>query len=182
MDSRTRPAHAALNGKVFRYDDPFWTTGAGTFRGYNCRCRMTALDDQDLKEQKLTPEEGAGRIVHQDVMVGDNIQSRTGYVDPKDGTTLWTDVGFGNDRSKTWMPDPANYPMELRPILKDITDEAGIVMQTRLDKIALKISQNIEKADVQQLAAILDILRKATPTEAVIAAIVAAERRQAELQ
>ncbi|WP_237172073.1 phage head morphogenesis protein [Pandoraea norimbergensis] len=26
LDSRTRPSHRALNGKVFRYDDSFWSS------------------------------------------------------------------------------------------------------------------------------------------------------------
>ncbi|MHB1371451.1 MAG: phage head morphogenesis protein, partial [Pseudomonadaceae bacterium] len=42
LDGRTRPSHRAMNGKVFRYDDPFW----GSFyppNGWGCRCRVVAL-------------------------------------------------------------------------------------------------------------------------------------------
>lgn len=35
MDSRTRPAHAALNGRTFRYDDPFWQSGFPP-NGFRC--------------------------------------------------------------------------------------------------------------------------------------------------
>ena len=42
LDSRTRPSHRAMNGKVFRYDDPLW----GSFyppNGWGCRCRVQAV-------------------------------------------------------------------------------------------------------------------------------------------
>lgn len=37
-----RPSHAALHGKVFRWDDPFWDSFTPPW-DYNCRCTMVAL-------------------------------------------------------------------------------------------------------------------------------------------
>lgn len=43
-DSRTRPAHAAMDGFVARYDDPIWKRWTPPC-GYQCRCRRIALTD-----------------------------------------------------------------------------------------------------------------------------------------
>jgi len=48
MDGRTRPQHASLNGRVFRYDDPIWQKLYPP-NGYNCRCRVRALTDAEIK-------------------------------------------------------------------------------------------------------------------------------------
>ncbi|MDD5249651.1 MAG: phage minor head protein [Rhodocyclaceae bacterium] len=57
MDSRTRPTHAALNGVVARYDDPFWQFFYPP-NGFNCRCRVRAYSDGDVKARGLTPIDG----------------------------------------------------------------------------------------------------------------------------
>ncbi len=58
MDSRTRPTHAALNGIVARYDDPFWQYFYPP-NGFNCRCRVRAFTDSDLKDLGLNPIDGS---------------------------------------------------------------------------------------------------------------------------
>lgn len=58
MDARTRPAHAALHGRVFRYDDPFWDSFYPP-NGFNCRCRVRALDGAEVQQKGLRIEETA---------------------------------------------------------------------------------------------------------------------------
>jgi SPP1 gp7 family putative phage head morphogenesis protein len=55
MDSRTRPAHAAMNGKVYRHDDPVWKTWYPP-NGFGCRCYIKTLSDHDLHARGLRPD------------------------------------------------------------------------------------------------------------------------------
>lgn len=54
-DSRTRPAHRAMNGKVFPADDPVWDTWFPP-NGFRCRCTVTSLSARQVKERGLTVE------------------------------------------------------------------------------------------------------------------------------
>jgi len=61
MDSRTRPAHAALNGRTFRHDDPIWRTHWPP-NGFRCRCGVRALDAEDLQARGIDLSSSEGRL------------------------------------------------------------------------------------------------------------------------
>ncbi|MBF0283597.1 MAG: minor capsid protein [Magnetococcales bacterium] len=52
MDKRTRPAHAALHGRVFRWDDPVWRVIYPP-NGFRCRCRVRALSESYVKRHGI---------------------------------------------------------------------------------------------------------------------------------
>ncbi len=65
-DNRTRPAHRAMDGKVFRADDPIWDSWYPP-NGFNCRCRVVALSEHQLKRKGLKVEKGKSVNVKPDM-------------------------------------------------------------------------------------------------------------------
>ena len=118
MDNRTRPEHALLNGLVFRFDDPFWDTHYPPL-GFNCRCRVRALNSQEVKARGIQVESGTGRMVWEDRQVGKSDLTRPvcGYQDPNSGQTIFTDMGWSSNPGKTaWEPDLSQYSPDIRAL------------------------------------------------------------------
>ena len=102
MDARTRPSHAALNGKVYRKDDPAWDAIYPP-NGFNCRCRTRALTEGQLAREgrRVEAAETVSRTVDAgtDPLTGEiyrTTQTGVRYRDPIDGRDkiMWVDAGF----------------------------------------------------------------------------------------
>lgn len=94
-DNRTRPAHAAMDGLVYRYDDPFWATFYPP-NGYRCRCSVMALSARDVERVGFALSVSNERNLVQTEKVynrkGDTYPT-TAYKAP-DGRLHTTDKGF----------------------------------------------------------------------------------------
>lgn len=97
-DARTRPSHAAQDGKVYRFDHPFWDKWYPP-NGFNCRCTVVSLSSREMERQGL----------HE--------QTR--------GPSHEPDKGFDyNVGLKAWKPDFSKYSPEGKKILLDLSLDA----------------------------------------------------------
>lgn len=103
-DARTRPEHAALDGLVFRHDDPFWDTHYPP-NGFNCRCRVRAFTAEEVEERGLVISSSKGKLHQVEQRVG--LDKRTGEIVERPATE------FRSGRGPTAIrmtPDPGwNY-------------------------------------------------------------------------
>lgn len=122
MDSHTRPAHAALNGKVFRYDDPFWDSFYPP-NGWRCRCRVRALSATNLKDRGLSVESSKGKLSIEDRLVSKTtgeLREVTVYRDPLTGIKVAPDVGWSYNPGKAaWKPDLGKYDQGIAKLFND---------------------------------------------------------------
>lgn len=115
MDSRTRPAHRALHGKVFRYDDPFWDSFYPP-NGWRCRCRVRTYSARDVDKRGLWVESSQDNmiVVDQPINPAGDIRQVPGYRDPSSGKVFTTDAGFAYNPGKAgYQPDLTQYPPAL---------------------------------------------------------------------
>lgn len=117
MDSRTRPEHAALNGKVWRWDDPIWEI-LWPPNGWGCRCRIVALTEAEFRALGVPLEDGSSAITERTVVLnkaGDTatVQGiRYRDADGKD-RVFWPDPGWDYNPGAEWSRfDPAGFKGE----------------------------------------------------------------------
>lgn len=97
LDGKTRPAHRAMHGRVFRFDDPGWKIWWPPC-GWNCRCRVRALSDEDMAERELVAESSVGRLEESRVPLPDgSISTTTRYRPANGGPTFAPDPGFNGN-------------------------------------------------------------------------------------
>lgn len=97
-DSRTRPAHRAMNGKVFPADSPIWDTWYPP-NGFRCRCAVSSLSKRQVEQQGLRVE----------TKMPDRIS--TGM----DMVPMIPDKDFNyNPAKRPWEPDLSDVPDSLK--------------------------------------------------------------------
>ncbi|MDR0249930.1 MAG: minor capsid protein [Burkholderiales bacterium] len=63
VDSRTRPDHLALNGAIFRHNDPIWEN-IWPPNGWGCRCTVRALTQRQIDRENLTVSDSKNYTEH----------------------------------------------------------------------------------------------------------------------
>ncbi|MBK5072567.1 minor capsid protein [Budviciaceae bacterium CWB-B4] len=127
MDAKTRPSHARLHNKVFHYLDPIWQFIFPP-NGFNCRCRVEALTEEEVKALGLAISK-TEEAVTQQVMTGEDESGKPIYTPVRgvrftdtDGkpVTFFPDVGFDNNPAlQVWKANLDKYDIELaRPYVK----------------------------------------------------------------
>lgn len=104
LDGRTRPAHRAMNGRVFRYDDAGWSTWWPPC-GFGCRCRVRALDQDDLADKGITPESSAGKLKTTSVTQPDGSTTTVTRYTPASGPSFAPDPGFNGNPAQLQAAD-----------------------------------------------------------------------------
>ncbi|MFH0702863.1 MAG: phage minor head protein [bacterium] len=102
MDRKTRPAHAQLNGRIFKYNDPFWDSFYPP-NGWGCRCRVRALSDNNLKDRNLGIDKSEGQLSEELRLVSKKtgeLKPITVYTDPLTGHKIAPDVGWSYNPGK----------------------------------------------------------------------------------
>lgn len=117
-DSRTRKDHAALSGRVYRFDDAFWRYFYPP-NGYNCRCRVMPVSDGSMRNWGLTARNSADEPIHLGtVTVGKGEQAKqatqasfatTSSATGK-RTVVYTDPSFAfNVGEAAWQPEAQRW-------------------------------------------------------------------------
>ena len=114
-DARTRPAHLALSGKIYRYDDPFWATFYPP-NGFNCRCTVIALSDRDLARRGIDEVGDSSEFLVEATRPADKFGNKEKTVGFKlaDGTVRLADKGFDYNVGRiSYKPNLDLYPEKL---------------------------------------------------------------------
>ncbi|HHF5283686.1 TPA: phage minor head protein [Haemophilus influenzae] len=167
-DARTRPAHLALSGKVYRYDDPFWATFYPP-NGFNCRCTVIALGDRDLKRRGIDKPDDSSEFLVEVERPADkqgNREKTVGFKLP-DGTVRVTDKGFDYNVGRlNYKPNLDLYPEKLAHAFATVEMKGGEfkhdfeLLAKHVAEMKQTLSPDGKKLTAEQMLQVRDSLTK----------------------
>lgn len=145
MDSRTRPTHAALNGRVFRWDDPIWQTIYPP-NGYNCRCWVRALTEAQMKNHPLGVETSDDRLVtvQQPYGLDGEMRPVKAYRDPKTGQLLVPDAGFHLNPGRGYLAGLGQSLLEKSAVAPPRLSAQAVYETLRNNRLATAMNRDLE--------------------------------------
>jgi len=103
-DKNVRESHAAMEGRVYRADDPIWDIWYPP-NGFKCRCTVASLSRKQVQRLGLRVEKDPPF----------DVDYATGEIRPK-----FPDKGFSNNPAKNaWKPDMTNFSSELKKLFRE---------------------------------------------------------------
>jgi len=156
LDGNTRPEHRALNGKVFRWDDPIWQYLYPP-NGWGCRCRVRALTEQQVQRMGVTIEQGDDYIK---TFESEIVSQTTGEVktvehmrvDLPDGGSMSPDLGWA------YNPGAAAYGTD-----QAIAKKLGSIKSTELRSQLIQTLNNAPERQRQFSIWAQDVLENRRP-------------------
>lgn len=107
-DGNVRPEHAAMEGRVYRCDDPIWDVWYPP-NGFRCRCIVVSLTEDQIRQRGLQVDQ----------VMPHGIDSRTG-----EAVFYWPDKGFtGNPAKTVFKPDMETIRPDLKAVYRDVQKE-----------------------------------------------------------
>lgn len=145
MDNRTRPTHAALNGRVFRWDDPIWQTIYPP-NGYNCRCWVRALTEAQMKNHPLGVETSDDRLVtvQQPYGLDGEMRPVKAYRDPKTGQLLVPDAGFHLNPGRGYLAGLGQSLLEKSAVAPPRLAAQAVYEALRNNRLATAMNRDLE--------------------------------------
>lgn len=140
-DSKTRPSHLAMDGRVFMADDPIWDTWFPP-NGFKCRCTVKTLSKRQMEQRGLTVETEAPRAARLE-----------------DGrfVNILPDLQFDTNPAKVrYQPDLTGYAEDVRVKNKIIRETRKKALQFKNDDIDLEDIQGELDARAKFISVPLD--------------------------
>ncbi|MBT8175026.1 phage minor head protein [Acinetobacter baumannii] len=148
--SNPRKQHVALNGKIFSYDDPFWSVAYPPSE-WGCKCRIIARSRREVEGKEILSGKGHASTINEKVGIDRNtgadvIAKRTQFNIPtKDGTlTFAPAAGFNGSPATSYLIDNvlAQRATDLMGMSKGLKQTQELLTTPTRAKIHEKFIQN----------------------------------------
>lgn len=166
LDQNSRPHHAAMDGKVFPVDDPFWKTHYPV-NGFNCRCRVRSLSRFSAKRKGVEISSSEGNLTTEKRLLSKEsgvTRNVTVYTDPKTGKKMFPDVGFNQSPLKPFKPDRPTMGKSIKRQLDRDVRRAPVVAKAKTKEAKeKKISRSYDSIINRKLIETKQILDREEP-------------------